>query len=279
MLISYGLGMTEPTPPPEPSGPPEHYGTQPVDQPHFSQPDPFGQLTPYGQPAYQPPTYQQPTYQQPAYQPPTYEQPAYQPQGPQQQGYQQQGYQQQGYQQQGFQQAPYQQPGLPYGYPQAGYPQQPRPMSVHPVDQYGRILPLRSPKLPIPGALTAIASVITAIGSLMPWASYYAFSRSGTDGGGTLTLLLSVLVLAGGIWIVFGAPSGIAITAVVLCSLSVLIAVLNIISIRSEIYGFSIGTGLWVTLIGAIAGLCASIWCIAARGSAERLQAWEPPGA
>lgn len=113
---------------------------------------------------------------------------------------------------------------------------------------------------------TVGAAVIVFISAFLPWVSYTGGSVSGTAGDGVITLLLALVtggLAAATIFLAAKAPilpkvSGIvAIVAGVIVTLVAVIDISNVgdtrVSGLGVFYGFSVGFGLWLTLVGGIA--------------------------
>ena len=177
-------------------------------------------------------------------------------------------------------QPPYGQP--PYGqqpYGQPPYGQQPNPGWAPFPGQLGGPMPPAArrpaPRLAIPGGLLGLAGVLGLIGALLPWAQFGPFTKSGTDGDGAITLVLALLVAAGGLWVVLGAPLGIPIAALAISALIALIALIDIADVDST--GLDVGSGLILTLVAGITGVAAGTWALVARSSARRRLYRVPP--
>ncbi len=142
------------------------------------------------------------------------------------------------------------------------------------------------PANPVVKAIAPIGAVLTAIGSVLEWASVdtgfgTTITKSGLDADGVLTLPAGLLF--GGlalsallkVW-----SMGRMIGALVVAALVALIAVVDIADVSSrfsdlESQGFdveaSVGIGLWLVLVGAILGV---VGCVVALISPK-----SPPGA
>lgn len=181
-----------------------------------------------------------------------------------------QPYGQQPYGQQPYAQQPYAQQ-QPYGeqQPQFGQPYQPPAPAYAPYPgaaaQSGASQ--QKPKLVIPGAILVLAGVMALIGALLPWAQFGPFTKNGTEGDGAITLVLAILIAAGGLWIALGAPLGIPITGVVLSAIVGLVGAVDIADVNSS--GLEVGSGLIVTLLAGIIGAAAGIWALVARSAAR----------
>jgi hypothetical protein len=117
--------------------------------------------------------------------------------------------------------------------------------------------------------------VLTAVASLMPWATVFGISIGGTKGDGTLTVFCAVLISAMGL--VIGLRQGLvwtSITALVFSALVILVALADIgninrfVTASSDTFGgdvVAIGPGLWLTLVAGILGLAVSIVAIVRR--------------
>jgi hypothetical protein len=228
--------MSLPPPPGQPQPDPRPpYGQPPYGQPPYGEP-PYGE-PPYGQPPYGQPPYGEPLYGQPEYGQPPYGQPPY--------GYPGYGY-----------------PG--YGYPGGGYPQ-PAPTKV---------------SAPLTGWLLLGTAALSAAGSVTPWVQIQFGSLSqdvnGTVGDGKLTLVCAVAVAVTGL--VIALRQGrlwASIVALVFAVFTVLIGLADLGSLN-QLYGpttglpsdvFSIGFGLWLVIVGGLAGIVLSIVALVRRSS------------
>lgn len=113
---------------------------------------------------------------------------------------------------------------------------------------------------------------VVVIGSVMPWATAFggALSKAGTDGDGAITLVLGLLIAAGGLAV--GLARGriwIAIVAALLGALVGVTAGIDLSDAQSKIgdlHGVvSVGAGLWVTLFGGILAFGACCAAVALR--------------
>lgn len=123
---------------------------------------------------------------------------------------------------------------------------------------------------PVAGWLLLAASIVVVIGSVMPWATAFggAISEAGTSGDGAITLVLGLILAASGLlvglghgrrWIaVIDVLLAAGITATAAADLS------NGLSASSGAHGLvSVGSGLWVTVVGGALTLLASCAVVA----------------
>lgn len=156
-------------------------------------------------------------------------------------------------------------PGVPTFPPGAVYPSAPR--------GYGYPQPAAARmSQPLTGWLLLGTAVLVIIGSLTPWVTIHIFDQSatidGTTGDGKLTIFCGGIVAVTGLLI--GLRQGrlwTSIVALVFAVVTVLIGFADLGNI-SQLYGpakdfpdsvFSVGFGLWLVLIGGVAGLVLSI--------------------
>ena len=131
-----------------------------------------------------------------------------------------------------------------------------------------------------PAALAAAgAALLVFIGALLPWVKAFApligqVSKSGMEGDGLYTLLISLAVLSGLLWATFGNGSqrpsfgGVLVAGIIVALIAVID--MNDVGSRREalsadssaLVTVSIGEGLYLTLIGGLA-LIASGWAAA----------------
>lgn len=104
--------------------------------------------------------------------------------------------------------------------------------------------------------LTGAAAVV--VGAFLPWVTWGSFSKAGTEGDGSITLVLAVATAALGTFGLMKASRKMTIGAIVAAALVVLIAVIDMVDVGSEVvFGvtFEIGIGLYMTLVGGIGAL------------------------
>ncbi|RYF56952.1 MAG: hypothetical protein EOO27_16945 [Comamonadaceae bacterium] len=118
----------------------------------------------------------------------------------------------------------------------------------------------------LPYLIAAVASSLgIIIGSIGPWATFFAFSSSGTEGDGVVTLILGTIA-AIALFTLMGmggrARFGLQWVAPVVGLLSLIVAVADIINVTStsgelfgETVGAQIGWGLWLVAASSVA-LC-----------------------
>jgi hypothetical protein len=122
-----------------------------------------------------------------------------------------------------------------------------------------------------PSVLVVAGAGMAFIGSFLPWATIGAFSKAGTDGDGVLTLLLAVAAAAFGIFGLPRARKGMLIASLIAAVLILAIGAYDMIDIGSTEGPFdievSVGGGLYLTVLGAIAGVIGPILAMARRSS------------
>ncbi|MCB2223259.1 MAG: hypothetical protein KQH83_03700 [Actinobacteria bacterium] len=92
-----------------------------------------------------------------------------------------------------------------------------------------------------------IGAVVTIIGSFTAWASFAGMSIGGMEepGDGLITLIVAIAAAAVAVFLKDGARKwGLVATGAIV----VVVAITNMLDINDA--GFSIGFGLWLTLIG-----------------------------
>lgn len=115
------------------------------------------------------------------------------------------------------------------------------------------------PRLP----LAAIGLVV--IGAAGPWVTLGSFSKGGLEGDGVITLVLA-LVAAGVLLLAHFRGRRAPVVVVGICGLLALaIAIIDIADVQDAGFGASVGWGLWLTLVGAIALLAAAAVAFAGR--------------
>ena len=121
-------------------------------------------------------------------------------------------------------------------------------------------------------------AVAVVVGAMLPWASvatpFGTISKNGTDGDGIITMIFG---LAAGVLLLLRwnrAPArGLTIAALVVSVLIGVVAVVDMIDVKSRFtsgsvsLSASIGVGLWLTLLGAVAALAGTIISLASRRS------------
>ena len=146
-------------------------------------------------------------------------------------------------------------------------------------DPYGRPPPPASWQAPIPAPrpatatfggwrlLSLVAAGAIVVGSLLPWAEVTAvlvgqMSVAGTDGDGTLTLILGAIV---GVLAITGNKTA-AILAFLGCLAILGIAVYDMANVADAISDLdqryahaSIGSGLWLVAIGSTVGIVSTL--------------------
>ena len=112
---------------------------------------------------------------------------------------------------------------------------------------------------------TGIAAIVIIVGSVLPWATVslgdLSESVGGMDGDGAITLVLGLLLGAFAVYAYLrGAPRGLAWAAAVVAAIVAVVAIIDIADVSSlsgdlgDLADVSVGFGLWLVLIGGIAG-------------------------
>lgn len=139
----------------------------------------------------------------------------------------------------------------------------------------------------LPNLIAAlIAGVGLVIGSIGPWATFFAMSRGGMDADGILTLILGIAATAAlfgvlNLGFMGGKPKlmmGLSIGAATAGVLGAITGIADIINVRSRSTDFfgetirpEVGWGLWLVLISSVALVATSIIvAIQARNVAEK---------
>jgi hypothetical protein len=118
------------------------------------------------------------------------------------------------------------------------------------------------------------------IGSFLPWASAFGglAEKKGTEGDGVITLVCGIaMLLLGYMWYKSGNRNW-KIAYIVAAGLAAIVAVIDIADVGGT-EGISIGYGLWIVLIGAIAGLGALFVKTAGGGQTTAPADEAPPSA
>lgn len=120
-----------------------------------------------------------------------------------------------------------------------------------------------------PAILAWIGGGLLIFGSVMPWATISAgilsVSKAGTDGDGKITLVLGLLILAAGAMLWGQQPRGrtLAVTlGVIALGLGVL-EYQNVAGVIAKLdtgISGSVGTGLWLVLVGAVLSAASGFW-------------------
>ena len=149
---------------------------------------------------------------------------------------------------------------------------------------YGAAPTAQAPANPLTKVLALGGAALAAIGSFLPWATvsggFVDISKNGMDGDGVITLV-GALVFGGlAVWSLMGSWSkGRMIGALVVAVLVTLIAVIDIADVASrfsdidtEALGLdvSIGIGLWIVLLGGLAGVAGCTMALVAAKPAAR---------
>lgn len=109
------------------------------------------------------------------------------------------------------------------------------------------------------------AAGLVVIGAAGPWVTLGSFSKGGLDGDGVITLFLA-LVAAGVLLLAHVRNRRSPAVVVGLCGLlALVIAIIDIADVQDAGFGASVGWGLWLTLVGAIALLAAAVALFAGR--------------
>lgn len=115
------------------------------------------------------------------------------------------------------------------------------------------------------GAIGAVAMVLVAIGSALPWATasseFYSVSKNGLSGDGIITIVVGLLALAffaAGIALQARWPF---VTALILSLIVSAVAIYDTVDIAGQV---SVGIGVILCIIGGCIGIVAAIVGIAA---------------
>ncbi|MCU1658250.1 MAG: hypothetical protein JWO57_2906, partial [Pseudonocardiales bacterium] len=165
----------------------------------------------------------------------------------------------------------------PYGEPL--YPPQPGPPAIYgywqPPAQWGAppgypLPPGRRRSEPVVGWLLLFTAMLTIVAALLPWATAFTISISGTTGDGNLTIFCAIVIAVAGL--VIGLGEGrlwAAIVALIFSLFVLLIGFVDAADISRILnrYGGvgSIGAGLWLTVLAGALGVVLSIVAIARR--------------
>ena len=112
------------------------------------------------------------------------------------------------------------------------------------------------------------ASALVVIGSLLPWASVGIFSTNGTSGDGVITLIAGLLAIGAVLLFTFatwntGLVRAAAALLILVCLGTSLYDVINISGESAKIFGEtispSVGSGLWLCLVGSIVAAVALV--------------------
>lgn len=117
--------------------------------------------------------------------------------------------------------------------------------------------------------LAGAAAVV--VGAFLPWATAGSFSKAGTEGDGSITLVLGIAAAALGALGLLKRSRGMRIGSVVAAALVVLIAVIDMADVGSaEVFGisFEIGIGLYMTLVGGLGALLGAVLALRRRPTA-----------
>lgn len=116
--------------------------------------------------------------------------------------------------------------------------------------------------------LIGAGGLAVLIGSFLPWATAFGglAEKRGTEGDGVITLVCGIaMLLLGYLWYRSGNRSW-KVAYIVAAALAAVVAVVDIADVGGT-EGISIGYGLWIVLIGAVAGVAALF--VKAAGGAE----------
>jgi hypothetical protein len=182
------------------------------------------------------------------------------------------------------QQAPWQAQGAQGSQAQGPWTSGPSGLPPAGTAGYGAAPTAQAPANPLVKVLALGGAALAAIGSFLPWATvsggFVDISKNGMDGDGVITLV-GALVFGGlAAWSLLGSWSkGRMIGALVVAVLVTLIAVIDIADVASrfsdidtEALGLdvSIGIGLWIVLLGGLAGVAGCIMALVAAKPANR---------
>ena len=165
-------------------------------------------------------------------------------------------------------------PGPPPGYYRAvdgnDYPIPPG----HVLGADGQLYPVQGPPPPpvrsstwewnLTSVLTVAGAAAVFIGAFLPWASIGAFSAAGTDGDGVITLVLAIGAGGLGAAGLSKANAGLLVGSLICAALIFLIGaydMANISAFADAPFGLEprIGGGLYLTVVGAVAGLVSAV--------------------
>jgi hypothetical protein len=123
-----------------------------------------------------------------------------------------------------------------------------------------------------PVILMAVAALVVIIGSFMPWAEVFGgfASKAGTSGDGAITLILGIVGIL--LALLLKRRRGGLIAQGLLAGVCTTIAIIDIDDVsRIDDTGIvSVGAGLYVTLVGAIAWIAIVIYVAVAQRSSAR---------
>jgi hypothetical protein len=146
-------------------------------------------------------------------------------------------------------------PQMPYAYPPGAMPW-PQP--------YAYPAPPRRRSQPVIGWLLFPSAVLVIVAAVLPWATAFGLSISGTSGDGQITLACG-LILAG-LALLIGLGEGRLWVSITSIAISVVLLVVGLIDaldmsrIVTEYGGVaSVGSGLWLTVVGGLFALALSI--------------------
>jgi hypothetical protein len=136
-------------------------------------------------------------------------------------------------------------------------------------------LMLSGRSLPWPIVTILLASIIVALGSLLPWASvstaFGTVSKNGTTGDGVLTLILAGVTLCFALAMLRKPHRGWVIGSGSTMVITLGISIYDMSNLptpsgaATAVVSVDVGTGLWLCLIGAVVGIAASVVVIRAR--------------
>ena len=113
-------------------------------------------------------------------------------------------------------------------------------------------------RLSTPQRISAVAILVTAIASFLPWVSLLGFSKLGIEGDGVMTLILAVAgaVVLGITTGLFGKPrSPGKRSQITLLVLAVLTALIGLIDMNG-----AAAIGLYLTLFAGVAWIVGAAW-------------------
>lgn len=106
--------------------------------------------------------------------------------------------------------------------------------------------------------LIGAGGLAVLIGSFLPWATAFGglAEKRGTEGDGVITLVCGIAMLVlGYLWYRSDSRNW-KIAYIVAAALAAVVAVIDVIDVGGT-DGVSIGYGLWIVLIGSVAGVAA----------------------
>ena len=125
---------------------------------------------------------------------------------------------------------------------------------------------------PWPIVTMIVAAILVLIGSILPWVTastiFGTFSQNGTSGDGVITLISAILAAGLALayvarpnrWWILG--SGLAFAIVTAVGIYDMTNLPTLTANQARYVSVSIGSGLWLCVIGAVIGLGAAVWFV-----------------